>query len=80
MSNSETYRHQESFTLESGEILKDIEIAYHTYGKYDPKRTMLFGYAMRSLQTAMFSTGGKVFLGRMTFSILKIILLFVPIL
>jgi homoserine O-acetyltransferase len=38
MSNSETYRHQESFTLESGEILKDIEIAYHTYGKYDPKK------------------------------------------
>lgn len=38
MSNSQTYTHQEPFTLESGEILHQIEIAFHTYGKYDPKK------------------------------------------
>lgn len=32
-----TYRYQGDFTLESGHVLKGLEIAYHTYGTYRPE-------------------------------------------
>ena len=36
--NSECYIHKEGLQLESGECLKELELTYHTYGEYDPKR------------------------------------------
>ena len=33
-----TYRHNERFVLESGHVLPQVEIAYHTYGTISPKR------------------------------------------
>ncbi|RUT78165.1 homoserine O-acetyltransferase family protein [Ancylomarina longa] len=36
--NSKYYIHKEGLQLESGERLKELTIAYHTYGNYDPKR------------------------------------------
>ncbi len=32
------YHHPEPFTLESGERLEELQIAYSTYGKYNPER------------------------------------------
>lgn len=32
------YKYDDQFTLESGEVLPEIEIAYHTFGKLSPKR------------------------------------------
>lgn len=32
------YKHNLPFTLESGETLSNIEIAYHTYGTFDPNK------------------------------------------
>ncbi|PKQ60794.1 homoserine O-acetyltransferase [Labilibaculum filiforme] len=36
--NPEYYIHKEGLQLESGERLKEVELAYHTYGEYDPQR------------------------------------------
>ncbi|WP_461641088.1 homoserine O-acetyltransferase family protein [Labilibaculum euxinus] len=36
--NPECYIHKEGLQLESGECLKELELTYHTYGEYDPKR------------------------------------------
>ncbi|MFA9372198.1 MAG: homoserine O-acetyltransferase [Labilibaculum antarcticum] len=36
--NPECYIHKEGLKLESGESLKELELTYHTYGEYDPKR------------------------------------------
>lgn len=34
----QVYHHTERFPLESGEYLPGLEIAYHTYGKFDPDK------------------------------------------
>ncbi|WP_282015463.1 homoserine O-acetyltransferase MetX [Marinifilum flexuosum] len=36
--NPNCYIHKEGLQLESGERLKELTIAYHTYGEYDPSR------------------------------------------
>ncbi len=36
--NHRVYKHQGDLKLESGEVLNKPEIAYHTYGKYDPAK------------------------------------------
>ncbi len=38
MSNYQTYVHTENFLLECGDSIKDLKIAYHTYGTFDPKK------------------------------------------
>jgi len=32
------FEYEESFHLESGELINDLRVAYHTYGTYDPSR------------------------------------------
>jgi homoserine O-acetyltransferase len=38
MSKLSIYEHDESFLLESGELLDDLKIAYNTYGIFDPNK------------------------------------------
>lgn len=36
--NLQIYNHKKKFNLESGESLREIEIGYHTYGRFDKKK------------------------------------------
>jgi len=38
MSTLRIYKHSEPFQLESGDLIQDLEIAFHTYGTYDPAK------------------------------------------
>jgi homoserine O-acetyltransferase len=39
MSNYKLFKFQEKFTLENGEELEELQIAYHTYGKINADRS-----------------------------------------
>ncbi len=36
--NPKYYKHKEGLILESGQLLHDLTIAYHTYGEFDPQK------------------------------------------
>lgn len=39
MSNLKKYKYDKPLVLESGQVLTGIEVAYHTYGKYNPEHS-----------------------------------------
>ena len=36
--NPKYFNHKAGLVLESGQLLEDVTIAYHTYGEYNPKK------------------------------------------
>ena len=46
------------FVLESGQSLPSLRLAYHTFGKLNDKKIMLFGFVMPLQQIAIRWNGG----------------------